>query len=201
MEKHLRSTFVTYLSERIPVVASGYSARRLKPAERVQFGVGPFFLAARTKRDVEYFISFIPEEQYLGGFYVECGWKLGPTFPVWRDADANRRIRAGTFAFPREDFAVRLFWLCSTRGSIERGWDLFLPEVWSKQEPFQEYASRAYTARFDTVLENMSSSGVSEEFAKRQTALVGADVIDCLTEFGVPFLETARIRHASGQAI
>jgi len=74
-------------------------------------------------------------------------------------------------------------------------WDMFSPEVWDEtSESFKEFSRRTAFGGSDEALRIISSGGFDEQYAASQVDLVCGDILKCMKEFGIPFLQRAAAR-------
>ena len=198
MDKILELALVRFFEAEFQTRHPEYQRRSLSKAELKQYGVRPAVMLSHLIGHHEFFVSVIPKERSLSRFVVECGWKSGESFPLW-DLDfegGRKQIREGTFDWPQENFVIRLFWLCTDRGTAEHFWDLFMEEVWNKsQESYQDFRRRTTFSATGNAMDVLETGGLTEEYGTSQAQLVGGDVLSCLDDYGIPFLQTAARHH------
>lgn len=174
-----------------------FKEKKLSKEEKSSYIHTPIVMFTKQCGDIGYFVAFLPYKD--SRVFVELGWKTGSVFPIsWSGfLDLQNQIREGTFQWPASDFAIELVALCGERSFAVEPWDLYAPEVWDKnKETFREFDDRAnFSQKFHIQLDWLKRGGVTEEYAQGQAALIGGDIMGCLKDYGIPFLEEAMRHH------
>jgi hypothetical protein len=200
MNKLFRKSFVNVMRQEFVTNFPSFLERKFSKEEKKSHKAGiPFVLFSNGHPGIEYFVSFFSYRD--SKIYVEVGWKSGLLFPqCWAGFDALiEQVRHGTFRWPTSDFATRLFYLCKDRGCAESLWDMYSTEVWDKcKENYRDFENRQdFLATTKAMLDWGKRGGITEEYANSQAALIGCDIVSCLRDYGIPFLEEA-MRHHEG---
>lgn len=194
MEKLFRIQIVKFFKQALGAL-HGFEYRSINADAVVEYPQRPIVILANSQRGTEYFFVVTPFGSSPGKVLVELGWKpesntVYPAVNVDRILDL-RKLGTAEFDWLRESFSTRLAPLCN-RGASEMVWDMFSPEIWNEAiESFKEYSRRMAFRSSDEALRVFSSKGFNEQYAASQVEMVCSDILGCMKEFGVPFLNHA----------